>query len=195
MLTNKTKISVIYAFIDSQNLNLGTSKDIWKNGRLVYKGWKLDYKKFRQYLTDKFKVKKAFLFIGYIEQNKNLYFNLKQYGYNLIFKPTVKDSNGKPKGNVDAELVLYSSAIEFNNYDEAVIVSGDGDFRCLHEFLKRNKKLRSILIPNRKSESSLLKDFQKYKIFLVREREKLELLAKKNGRRGASLHEWAVVSP
>ena len=24
---------VVYAFIDSQNLNLGTSKDIYKNGR------------------------------------------------------------------------------------------------------------------------------------------------------------------
>lgn len=195
MLTNKTKITVVYAFIDSQNLNLGTSKDIWKNGRLIYKGWKLDYKKFRQYLTDKFKVEKAFLFIGYIKQNENLYFNLRKYGYDLIFKPTVKDKNGKPKGNVDAELVLYSSAIEFNHYDKAVIVSGDGDFRCLHEFLERNNKLRNILIPNRKSESSLLKDFQKYKIFLVRERDKLELLAKKNGRRSASLHEWAVVSP
>ncbi len=189
MLTNKTKITVVYAFIDSQNLNLGTSKDIWKNGRLIYKGWKLDYKKFRQYLTDKFKVEKAFLFIGYIKQNENLYFNLRKYGYDLIFKPTVKDKNGKPKGNVDAELVLYSSAIEFNHYDKAVIVSGDGDFRCLHEFLERNNKLRNILIPNRKSESSLLKDFQKYKIFLVRERDKLELLAKKNGRRSASLHE------
>ncbi|MCL5409552.1 MAG: hypothetical protein M1607_01680, partial [Patescibacteria group bacterium] len=63
----------VYAFIDSQNLNLGTSKDIRKKGKLVYKGWKLDFKKFRKYLTDKFRVDEAFLCIGYIKQNESLY--------------------------------------------------------------------------------------------------------------------------
>jgi len=135
------KRDIAYAFIDSQNLNLGTSKNIYRNGKLVYKGWRLDYKKFRRYLTDKYRVKKAFLFIGYIKQNEDLYKELKSYGYELVFKPTVKDSQGKPKGNVDAELVLYSAAIEYGNYDKAVIVSGDGDFRCLHEYLIKKKKL------------------------------------------------------
>jgi len=44
----------IYAFIDSQNLNLGTSKDLYRGEKLIYKGWKLDFKKFRQYLWDKY---------------------------------------------------------------------------------------------------------------------------------------------
>lgn len=118
----------IYAFIDSQNLNLGTSKDMRRNGKIVYRGWKLDFKKFRKYLSDKFKVSKAFLFIGYIPANKQLYLKLKAYGYELVYKPTVKDSMGKPKGNVDAELVLHTAAIEYLHYDKAVIVSGDGDF-------------------------------------------------------------------
>jgi len=69
-LPKKKKEPVIYAFIDSQNLNLGTSKDIYKNKKLVYKGWKLDFKKFRRYLSDKFRVKKVFLFIGYVKQNQ-----------------------------------------------------------------------------------------------------------------------------
>ncbi len=168
------KRPIIYAFIDSQNLNLGTSKDLYKKGKKVYSGWKLDFKKFRIYLTNKFRVKKAFLFIGYIPENKNLYKYLKGFGYDLVFKPTVKDDHGKAKGNVDAELVLYSAAIEFKNYDKSVIVSGDGDFRCLHEFLIKNRKLLSIIIPNRKSESSLLKKFQKYKIFVIREKDRLE---------------------
>lgn len=169
------KHQTVYAFIDSQNLNFGTSKNIYKNKKLIYKGWKLDFKKFRQYLTDKFKVKKAFLFIGYIPENKTLYKHLKSFDYELIFKPTVKDNHGKAKGNVDAELVLYSAAIEFKNYDKAVIVSGDGDFRCLHEFLLKKRKLLRIIIPNTKSESSLLKPFQKYKTFIVYEKEKLKL--------------------
>lgn len=165
----------IYAFIDSQNLNFGTSKDIKNSrGKVVYKGWRLDYKKLRRYLSDKFRVQKAFLFIGYIKEYKNLYDGLKRAGFTLIYKPTVRDGEGKPKGNVDAELVLYAAAIEFNNYDEAVIVSGDGDFRCLYEFLKQKGKLGKIVIPNRKSASSLLIPFESYKVFIERERTKLE---------------------
>ncbi len=186
-INNQTKT---YAFIDSQNLNLGTSKDLIRNGQQIYTGWKLDNKKFRQFLSDKFRVTKAFMFIGYLDQYKDLYKFLESVGYALIFKPTVKDEHGKPKGNVDAELVLHSAAVEFKNYDKAVIVSGDGDFRCLHEYLVQHNKLEKIIIPNKFSESSLLKEFHDYKIFLYREREKLEYIptelqikAKKNGRR------------
>ena len=105
-------MSKTYAFIDSQNLNLGTSKDIIKHGKVVYKGWKLDFKKFRRYLTDKFRVNKAFLCIGYIKQNEGLYKQLQADGFELIFKPTVKDHGGKPKGNVDAENVITPSIRE-----------------------------------------------------------------------------------
>jgi uncharacterized LabA/DUF88 family protein len=174
---------IVYAFIDSQNLNLGTSKNIYKNRVKIYKGWRLDFKKFRRYLTDKFKVSKAFLFIGYIPKYKNLYKQLKSDGYKLIFKPTVNDKSGKPKGNVDAELVLHTSAIEFKKYDKAVIVSGDGDFRCLHEFLVKKRKLLRIIIPNTKSESSLLKPFQEYKTFIIHEKQKLEASKIQKGRR------------
>ena len=176
---NPTKI---YAFIDSQNLNLGTSEDIYsRNGKLIYKGWKIDFKRFRQYLSDKFRVTKAILFIGYIPENEILYERLNSYGYDLVYKPTVKDSSGKAKGNVDAELVLHAAAVEFPNYEKAVIVSGDGDFRCLHEFLVNNNKLLRLVIPNTKSESSLLKPFQEYKTFVIREKEKLEYRPKKVG--------------
>ena len=92
----------------------------------------------------------------------------------MVYKPTVKDNLGKPKGNIDAELVLYSATIEYPNYDKAVIVSGDGDFYCLHEYLERKRKLFKIVIPNAKSESSLLKKFQSYKVFVVHEKAKLE---------------------
>ncbi|MBM2820272.1 MAG: hypothetical protein HW405_32 [Candidatus Berkelbacteria bacterium] len=154
---------------------MGTRKDISdRKKRIIYKGWKLDFKKFQVYLSDKFRVSKSFLFIGYISENKSLYNNLKRFGYELVYKPTTKDSSGKPKGNIDAELVLHSAAIEYNNYDKAVIVSGDGDFRCLHEYLKSKNKLLNIVIPNRYSESSLLSPFQKYKIMIDREQNKLK---------------------
>ena len=77
----KYKRKKVYAFIDSQNLNLGTSKSIYRNKKLIYKGWKLDFKKFRKYLADKFRVEKALLFIGYIKKNERLYRSLKGFGY------------------------------------------------------------------------------------------------------------------
>ncbi len=169
------KHKAVYAFIDSQNLNPGTSKDLFdRSKRKIYAGWKLDFKKFHQYLANKFRVTKAFLFIGYTKENKAMYDQLESFGYELVFKPTTKDHDGKLKGNVDAELVLHASAVEFASYDKAVIVAGDGDYRCLAEFLVKHSKLQAIIIPNRKSESSLLKPFQEFKVFIEREREKLE---------------------
>ena len=61
---------------------------------------------------------------------------------------------------MDAELVLHTM-IEFPNYDRAIIVTGDGDFRCLVEHLDSENKLYKVLVPNDKY-SSLLKDFAKY---------------------------------
>jgi uncharacterized LabA/DUF88 family protein len=146
-----------YAFIDSQNLNLGVRSA----------GWKLDFARFRKFLTDKYQVEKAFLFIGYIPENQSLYAYLQKAGYIVVFKPTVQDKKkgiNNIKGNVDAELVLYAM-IEFANYEKAVIVSGDGDFYCLVEYLANNGKLGKIIIPNEKY-SSLLRKFSHFIVFI-----------------------------
>ncbi len=157
-------VNKIYAFIDSQNLNLG----------IIDQGWKLDFKRFLVYLREKYEVEKAFLFIGYILENKKLYDFLKKSGYKLVFKPTVLDGEGKAKGNVDAELVLYSVRIEYDNYDKAIIVSGDGDFQCLVKYLEKQKKLLKVLVPNQKKYSKLLSKYRKYLMFMNDLRGKLE---------------------
>jgi hypothetical protein len=95
----------IFAFIDSQNLNLGVSHDVYYKGRLTYKGWKLDFTKFFKYLKDKFRIEKAYLFIGYVDGNEKLYTKLQEDGYILVFKPTLEINEGNKrviKGNVDA---------------------------------------------------------------------------------------------
>jgi len=135
-----------YAFIDSQNLNLSIQS----------LGWKLDFARFRVYLKEKYKVKKAFLFIGYVEGNSELYKFLQSAGFICIFKPTLEYKDGTTKGNVDAELVLHTM-IEYPNFDKAVIVSGDGDFYCLIDYLLGQDKLKNVLIPNQLSFSALLK--------------------------------------
>jgi len=135
-----------YAFIDSQNLNLSIRE----------LGWKLDFRRFRKYLAEKYGIVKAFLFIGYVPGNESLYSYLQGAGYICIFKPTLELSDGKVKGNVDAELVLHTM-IEFINFEKAVIVTGDGDFYCLVEYLIKHGKLLKVLIPNQFSYSGLLK--------------------------------------
>jgi uncharacterized LabA/DUF88 family protein len=47
--------------------------------------------------------------------------------------------------------------IEYQNYDKAVIVSGDGDFACLIRHLEMQNKLERLIIPNKYRYSSLLK--------------------------------------
>lgn len=162
-----------YAFIDSQNLNLGTQR----------MGWKMDWRKFRQFLADEYGVTQAYMFIGYMSENEDLYEYMHELGFLVVLKPTVDissqqdkdkkadsqgiDSPKKPegekekstiKGNVDAELVLYAMK-ELPNYQKAIIVSGDGDFFSLAEYLEEQGKLANILTPNWQY-SSLLKVFE-----------------------------------
>ncbi len=163
-----------YAFIDSQNLNLGTQR----------MGWKLDWRKFRKYLADEYGVTKAFMFIGYMTENEQLYEYMHELGFLIVLKPTLdiatvhlnvkelaaetpeqkakreaEDKEKPPvKGNIDADLVLYAMK-EFPNYDKAIIVSGDGDFFALIEYLEQQDKLANILTPNWQY-SSLLKGFE-----------------------------------
>lgn len=160
----KDKKTKNYAFIDSQNLNLA----------ILDQGWKLDFRRFRIYLRDKYQVEKAFLFVGFIPKNQELYTMLQSFGYILIFKPTLELKDGKVKGNCDAELVLHAM-IEYSNYAKAVIVTGDGDFYCLVDYLFKKNKLKRLLVPNVKKYSTLLKPFAPNKIdFMNNLRGKLE---------------------
>src|SRR5579864_1559393 len=160
-----------YAFIDGQNLHLGVKKPVERNGRR-YPGWKLDFAKFHRYLRDRFKVKVAFLFIGDTpdEDHRRLRAELASYGYTIILKPVgeFRDEHGRPqyKGNVDTDIVLYAAAKEINNYDEAIIVSGDGDFLCLYDYLDAHGKLGSIVIPNRHSYSQMLDNHKRKHVYV-----------------------------
>lgn len=156
----------VYAFIDSQNLNLGVRAA----------GWQIDYKKFRLYLKNKFGVEKAFMFIGLVTGNQKLYTELQSAGFILVFKPAVRYfENGKEtvKGNVDAELVLHASAIEYPNYSKTIIVTGDGDFACLAEYLEEKDKLLHIITPTKKY-SQLLRPFAHRIIIINTLRKSLE---------------------
>ena len=158
--------SSVYAFIDSQNLNVGTQKF----------GWKMNWVKFRNFLSDEYGVTKAFMFIGYIPENESLYEQMHDAGYMVVLKPTFdmtkprvephegeKKEDEKPvKGNVDAELVLWTMK-ELPNYQKAIIVSGDGDFYSLVEYLEAKGRLLHLLTPS--AHYSRL--YNKYESYIV----------------------------
>lgn len=164
-----------YAFIDSQNLNLSIRE----------LGWKLDVKRFRVYLKEKFKISKAYLFIGYVEGNAQLYKSLQDAGFICIFKPTLVYKDGTTKGNCDAELVLQAM-IEYANYSQAIIVTGDGDFYCLVNHLLEQDKLAAVLIPNRMKFSALLKfkQFRPHLRYMNDLKEKLKYTKKRPSKDG-----------
>src|SRR3989338_7693693 len=115
-----------YAFIDGANLH-SALKDI---------GWKLDYYRFRVWLSEKYQVSRAYLFIGLIPKYKDLYAFLQKCGYTLIFKEVTYDGSGKPKGNCDADLVLQAARDAYeSHFTKAILVASDGDYASLVKFL------------------------------------------------------------
>jgi len=160
-----------YAFIDSQNINLSI-RDL---------GWKIDWRKFRIYLKEHYSVTNAFMFIGYIEKYQNLYDSLEKSGFIIIFKPVTKDSGGRIKGNIDAELVLHT-LIRIKYFDKAVIVTSDGDFHCLVEYLIKISKFKKLLVPNYNKTSSLLRKFKGKIATIENLKENLQIIKHKRER-------------
>jgi uncharacterized LabA/DUF88 family protein len=140
-----------YAYIDGQNLNSGVKA----------LGWKLNHKKFREFLAKDFGVTKAYLLIGFMEEHQDLYNALQEAGFILVFKPLVRYDDGTIKGNVDADMVLHAM-IDIDRYNQAVIVSGDGDFAGLIRHLASTKKLKQVIIPNKRTYSSLFERMDEF---------------------------------
>lgn len=157
-MTMKRPVDKTYVFIDAQNVYKGTQSQ----------GWNLDWRKFRVYLADKYRVDKIFLFIGYLSQYQNLYSMLQESGYILIFKPTITRGDGEVKGNVDAELIVECWRRE-KEYARSVIVTGDGDFTPLVNILKDKKKFAMVIAPNLRYSSSLLRKAAGSKILFMDE--------------------------
>ena len=136
-----------FAYIDGANLHNG----------IIGFGWKLDYARFRVWLTEKYKIQNAYIFIGLMPKYKELYKYLQESGFTLVFKEVVYDGNGKPKGNCDADLVLQVARDTYENkFEKAIIVSSDGDYASLVKFLKERGKLKTILSPSNEKKCSIL---------------------------------------
>lgn len=141
-----------YAFIDGQNLYLGTTKG--------GSSWRVDLKKLRIYLQDKYHVKKAYYFLGYItDGHQNIYDSIQESGFILKFREHSSNMLGKKKGNVDTDIVfeIMKNIYKDNTFNNIILVSGDGDYKKLVDFLIEEERFEKILFPNKKFASSLYK--------------------------------------
>ena len=137
-----------YAFIDGQNLFLGTKQD----------DWAIDHKRLRIYLEKKYNVSQAYYFLGYVsESNQELYSNLQKAGFIVIFKEHAESLKGKKKGNIDTDLVfeIMKSLLDDTEMGDVVLISGDGDYKKVVDYLIKKDRFAKILFPNRKFASSL----------------------------------------
>lgn len=136
------------AFIDGQNLHLGTKED----------GWAIDHKKFRIYLQDKYHIVEVYYFMGFVsEDQQDLYDKLQKTGFILSFREHSSVMRGKKKGNVDSDIIfaVMKKLVENEPFDKAFIISGDGDYKKLVDFLIKKGKFGKMLFPNDEFASSL----------------------------------------
>lgn len=152
------------AYIDGSNLHNG-SKSL---------DWDLDYKRFRVWLLDKYNVDIAYIFIGLISKNKDLYNYLGECGYVLVFKDIIHDNDGKVKGNCDSDLVVkVMSDMYENKYNQVVIVSSDGDFSPLIKVLMDKAKILTLISPYKSDKCSVLLKRTNVKIVYLSDQELL----------------------
>lgn len=139
-----------YAFIDGQNLYLGTTES--------QHPWHIDFKKFRRYLQEKYKVGTAYYFLGCVnDDNQELYDNLQKAGFIVTFREHNAAAISHKKGNVDTDIVfsIMKAICEGEDFDKIYLVSGDGDYYKMIKYLCTKNRLGKVLFPSEKNASAL----------------------------------------
>jgi len=167
---NNEKVPNI-AFVDGQNLRFGTTKchscantlgielrEIKYKDCVCGTAWKVNLSKFRIYLKDKYSVSEAYYFLGYLDdKNIDLYNKIQKAGFIVVFKEHSNLSKSKKKGNIDTDMVfeIMKNLIDNQNFSKIILISGDGDYKKLVNYLISKNRFEKILFPNKKFASSL----------------------------------------
>ncbi|HPG37332.1 NYN domain-containing protein [Candidatus Saccharibacteria bacterium] len=143
------------AYIDGQNLYMGTAKSNPK--------WHIDLARFRIYLEQKYNVERAYYYLGYVQEGlqiEQLYETIQAAGFVLMFRQHNSAMLGKKKGNVDSDIIfsIMKRLYQKDSFQKIILVSGDGDYKMLVDFLIQENRFEKILFPNRKFRSSLYKE-------------------------------------
>lgn len=140
------------AFIDGQNLHVNTKSN----------GWKVNLARPRVYLREKYQVERAYYFIGAADDNhQNLYKMIQEAGFILIFRKHSLEMTGHKKGNVDTDIVfeVMRKLADQEDFDKVVLISGDGDYFKMVDYLINKNRLEKLLAPSYRSMSSLYKQY------------------------------------
>lgn len=150
------------AYIDGANLYNGVKQ----------LGWNFDYGRFRVWLREKYGVDRAYLFLGLMPKYKDLYTALQKQDYTLVFKEVVYDTNGKAKGNCDADIVVLAmQEVYENKFDKAILVSSDGDYAPLVKFMITKNKIETVISPYPTHRCSVLLKRTEVKIAYVSDQQ------------------------
>lgn len=137
----KEKTVKTYAFVDASNIIYGARTE----------GWRIDLEKLLRYLKQKFSVSKAFFYYGKDSRSREkeaFLRKLAEFGYTLRVKE-IKRYGSKIKANCDVDLTM-DVLLEIRSYKRAIILSGDGDFLPLLQYLqKKSKQVIVISSPKR----------------------------------------------
>lgn len=95
------------------------------------------------------------------------------------------------KGNVDTDIVFITmrKVADNEDFDKVILVSGDGDYFKMVQYLIEKSKFGRLLAPNERYMSSLYKTLEpKYYAFLNRSevRQKIELRPRKHNKKASS---------
>ncbi len=145
------------AYIDGQNLHLGTTKDS--------PPWTVDLARLRGYLDKKYGVEDAYYYLGFVQEGavfEKLYESIQKAGLILVFREHNSAMLGKKKGNVDSDIIfsIMKRLYLKEKFEKVVLVSGDGDYKMLVDFLIEQGKFEKVLFPNRRYSSSLYRKLE-----------------------------------
>lgn len=148
MIAENTTRRKIYVFIDAANIIYGCNDA----------GWKMDFEKLIGYLKTRYGATRVLYYAGLDNDNKKqllFYELLQRFNYELKLVPVKTYNSGKRRGDVDARLT-FEAMKHLNEFDEAIFLTGDGDYFWLLKYLlEKNKKIK--LLAHRQSTAKELK--------------------------------------
>ncbi|MFX1507901.1 MAG: NYN domain-containing protein [Promethearchaeota archaeon] len=121
-------------------------------------GFKIDFLRLKEYfVTNELRLFQAFYYSAY-DPSQGFIMKIIDWlrfnGFSVVTKEVKKIAHSFIKGNMDVELVV-DMLLNMDQYDIAILFSGDGDFtRCVSELQKRGKLV--YVVSTEKSDPPLL---------------------------------------
>ena len=146
-LQPKLKRKTTYVFIDATNIIYGATR----------LGWKVDFQKLHKYLRERFNAEKILYYAGVDDENKKqlrFYEKLQEFGYLLRLIPVKRFSDGSKKADVDSRMT-FEMMLYFKEYKRAIVMTGDGDFYWVLEYIRDKKDKLTIIAFSRSTAREL----------------------------------------